>query len=96
VAISAAIHWRKLCGSVPILPLRLLRYIYFEDEPDRTHGPNCSPATRPESDYNGLFVADERGAHDLTGVSESVRDQDSIRNSWATYLMRFSPQSRMA
>ena len=33
MAISATIHWRRLCGSVAILPLRLLRYsIYFEDE----------------------------------------------------------------
>jgi hypothetical protein len=49
VAISAANHWRKLCGSVAILPLRLLRYlpsIYFEDEPEWTHGPNCSLATK--------------------------------------------------
>ena len=36
MAISATIHWRRLCGSVAILPLRLLRYsIYFEDEPGR-------------------------------------------------------------
>jgi hypothetical protein len=46
-AISAVIHWHKLCAIVPILPLRLLPYIHFEDEAARRTAVSDHPEEVP-------------------------------------------------